>query len=222
MIPKSQPKNRKNSSKVNLVISAVFHGVLVVVLFYFATREGFFGDKMSKIAVEMIKEKKPEPPKPEPPKPEPPKLVETPKIIAPPAETAKAPPPAAVPITAPPPSATPDLFFNDGAKAVNTENDPVALYQGYMQYVLQSKWNRPDNMADDNFVAEVQINVNQQGRLTQTKWLKGSGDARWDQTVKDVFKVVTAINRPPPSNFPPVVTIRFDVASEETQPLTIP
>ena len=36
------------------------------------------------------------------------------------------------------------------------------------------------------------------------------------------LKVVTAINRPPPSNFPPVVTIRFDIASEETQPLTIP
>jgi len=84
MIPQSQPKQKKNSSKVNLIISAVFHGILVGVLFYFAAKEGLLGKKVQKIAVEMVKEKKPEPekPKPEPPKVEPPK-VEPPKIETP-------------------------------------------------------------------------------------------------------------------------------------------
>ena len=93
MIPQSQPKKKKNSSKANLVISAIFHGILVGVLFYFAAKEGLLGKKVQKIAVEMVKEKKPEPekPKPEPPKIEPPK-VEPPKMEAPKVETAKAPP----------------------------------------------------------------------------------------------------------------------------------
>jgi hypothetical protein len=36
--------------------------------------------------------------------------------------------------------------------------------------------------------------------------------------VKDIFKVVMGIDRKPPTNFPPVVTIRFDV-QEETEPV---
>ena len=36
---------------------------------------------------------------------------------------------------------------------------------------------------------------------------------------KAVFKQVTVIDRPPPTNFPPVVTIRFDVAEEATEPV---
>jgi len=87
-----------------------------------------------------------------------------------------------------------------------------------MEYTLRSKWNRPENMADDKFVAEVAVNVDKQGNISQPQWLKGSGDAKWDQTVKDVFKVVSQIDRRPPTNFPPKVTIRFDVL-EETEPV---
>ena len=49
-------------------------------------------------------------------------------------------------------------------------------------------------------------------------WEKGSGDARWDDSVKQVFKVVKSLDRPPPTNFPPRVTVRFDV-QEETEPV---
>jgi hypothetical protein len=70
-------------------------------------------------------------------------------------------------------------------------------------------------------VAEVQVNVDKQGNLSPTQWLKGSGDAKWDQSVKNVFKAVPAIDRRPPTNFPPVVTIRFDV-QEETEPVLTP
>ena len=107
MIPQSQPKKRKNSSKANLIISAIFHALLLGVMFYFAARSGILGKKVQKIAVEMVKEKKPEPekPKPEPPKVEPPK-VEPPKIEAPKVETVKAAPPTvAPPVVAPPANA---------------------------------------------------------------------------------------------------------------------
>jgi outer membrane biosynthesis protein TonB len=217
MIPQSQPKKPKNSSKANLVISAVFHAILVGVLFYFAAREGLIGKKLQKIAVEMVKEKPPEPPKP---KPEPPKM-ETPKPEALKAETAKAPPVVAPPIVAPPAAEAPALEFSDGAKAVNSESDPVQLYKGYLEYTLRSKWNRPENLADDNYVAEVAVKVDRQGNISPPQWLKGSGDALWDQSVKDVFKVVKNIDRRPPTNFPPDVTIRFDV-QEETEPVMTP
>jgi hypothetical protein len=218
MIPQSQPKKPKNSSKANLVISAVFHALLVGVLFYFAAREGLLGKKIQKITVTMVKEKPPEPPKPkpEPPKLEPPK-VEAPKVEAPKAETAKA-PATAPPVVAPPAAEAPTLEFSDGAKLVNSESDPVQLYKGYLEYTLRAKWNRPENLADDNYVAEVAVRVDRQGNLSQPSWLKGSGDAPWDQSVKDVFQLVTNIDRRPPTNFPPVVTIRFDV-QEETEPV---
>jgi TonB family protein len=219
MIPQSQPKKKKNSSKANLIISAVVHGILVAVLFYFAAKEGLLGKKVQKMTVEMVKkEKPPEPPKPkvEPPKIEPPK-VEPPKTEAPKTETVKA--PVAVPVIAPPA----ELPAMEGfyGKEVDSENDPVQLYKGYMEYTLRSKWDRPDNLDDDQYVAEVAVNVDKQGNLTASQWLKGSGNAKWDQTVKDVFATVSNIGKPPPTNFPPTVTIRFDVETED-EPLMTP
>jgi len=224
MIPQSQPKKPKNSSKANLVISAVFHAILIGVMFYFAAREGLLGKKVQKIAVEMVKEKKPEPekPKPQPPKVEPPKIEapknEPPKYVEP-VRVASS-PTVAPPVTAPPAAEVPSFEF-EGGKAVNSESDPVQLYKGYLEYTLRSKWDRPENLDDSAYVAEVQVNVDQQGKINQTQWLKGSGDAKWDQSVKDVFKVVQNIDRRPPTNFPPVVTIRFDV-QEETEPVMTP
>jgi hypothetical protein len=52
-------------------------------------------------------------------------------------------------------------------------------------------------------------------------WQKGSGNDKWDQSVKDVFKVVQNIDRHPPTNFPPQVIIRFDV-EQETEPVMTP
>ena len=219
MIPQSQPKKPKTSGKANLVISAVFHAILIGCAFYFAARSGMLGEKIKSITVtkeEKPKEKPKEPEKkPEPPKELPkelPKTIEAPKPVAPP-------PPAA--LAAPPSAVAPTLDFSDGAKAVNAETDPVQLYKGYMEYKLRQQWNRPENMADDKFVAEVSVTVDKEGNLSHPQWLKGSGDAKWDQTVKDVFKVVQSIDRHPPKNFPPNVTIRFDV-QEETESLMTP
>src|SRR5580698_4815723 len=100
MQPQSQPRKKRNSSKVNLLISFVFHALLLAVLLYFAARSGILGHQLQKISVSIIKEPpKPKPPPPpprvEPPK-APPKIVSTPK----PVEEAKAPTTAA-PVTAP-------------------------------------------------------------------------------------------------------------------------
>jgi len=220
MIPQSQPKKKKNSSKVNLTISFVFHAVLVGILIYFAAREGHRSKKLQKISVEMVKEKPPEKPKeqpkPEPPKVEVPKVVAAPKMEAPKVTTT--PPPAATTMAAPPPATLPALDFSGGA-AVNSETDPVQIYKQYMEYQLRNRWDKPDNLADDNYVAEVQVHVDRQGNLSDPVWQKGSGNPKWDDSVKQVFKEVTVIDHPPPTNFPPVVTIRFDVAEEATEPV---
>ena len=200
------------------MISFVFHALLVVVLLYFAAREGLLGKKLNKIAVEMVKEKPPEkpkePPKVEPPKVEPPK-VETPKIAE--APKPEAPPTAAPPVVAPPNSELPSFEFG-GGKTVETSSDPVQLYKGFMEYELRQKWNRPDDEADDSYTAEVEVSVNRQGQLSHPNLVKGSGDTKWDETVKQVFNVVKNIDRPPPTNFPPRVTVRFDV-QEQTEPV---
>ena len=159
MQPQTQPRRPRNSSKVNLAISATFHTVLVLALFYLAAREGFLGKQIQKISVEMVKEKPPEKPKePEKPKVEPPK-VDTPKIEAPKLVEAAPPLAAVAAVTAPPAVAPPsaDLlaFEFEGGKAVETSSDAVQVYKGYLEYALRSKWNRPSNLADDNYVAEV-------------------------------------------------------------------
>lgn len=218
MVPQSQPRKKKNSSKVNLTISVVFHVVLIGALIYFAARQGFLGKKLKEITVYKVeKEKPPEPPpqkKVEPPK-EVAKPVDVPKVAAAPAPAA---PVAAAPVVAPAANDVADFNFNDGAKAVNSENDPVQLYKGYIEYSLRSKWNRPENMADDNFSVVVAVAVDKQGNLSQPRWVKSSGDTRWDQSVKDVFKQIDHIDRSPPTNFPSQVTIRFDV-QEDTEPV---
>jgi len=216
MIPGSRPKKPANSSKVNLTISLVFHGVLILGLLYFAAHEGYLGKTVKSILVTKV-EKKPEPPKPkEEPKVEPPK-VETPKVEAAKVEAPKTAPTVAPPVVAPAAVDVPSFDFA-GGKTVVSENDPVQLYKGYIEYVLRTKWNRPENMPDDTYVAEVGVSVDPQGKLSNIAWQKGSGDAQWDASVKDVFKNINQIDRKPPTNFPDHVTIRFDV-QEETEPV---
>ena len=220
MIPQSQPKKPKNSSKVNLTISVVVHGVIVLVLLYFAAREGLIGKKVQTLLVTKVEEKKKEPekpkevPKPEPPKVEPPKVVEPPKADSP-KPTA---PIVAPPVVAPAAAEVPSFDFA-GGKAVISENDPVQLYKGYLEYVLRSKWNRPENLDDAAYVAEVSLKVAPDGGLSAVKWQKGSGNNEWDQTVRNVFQRVTQIDHRPPTNFPDQITVRFDVQEAETEPV---
>jgi outer membrane biosynthesis protein TonB len=220
MLPQTQARKKRNSSKVNFFISFTFHTLLAVMVLYFAARQGWLGQPLKKLSVDLVKEKKPEKPKePEKPKAEPPKVVETPKPVeAPkPVETAKAPPSVAPPAVAPPAVELPSFVF-EGGKAVISSSDPVEIYKSALENAFRSKWNRPENMADDNYAAEVEVSVARDGQISDPVWQKGSGNSRWDDSVRAAIAAVTSLDRPPPTNFPPRVIIRFDV-QEETEPV---
>jgi hypothetical protein len=147
------PRKKRNSSKVNLIISGVFHAVVIGALFFFAAREGILGQKLKKIAVTMApKEKPPEKPKEKPPEPknEPPKasaklpepkqMAVAPKPTAPPSAPAAAAPPAAAP-----PAAMVPAFDFGGGKIVESTTDPVAIYKNFVEYTLRARWARPEN-----------------------------------------------------------------------------
>lgn len=198
------------------MISFVFHAALVMVLFYFAARSGILGNQLKKITIQMVKEKPPPKPKPPPPpKIQPPR--ETPKVAAAPkpVEEAKAaPPPVAAPPTVAPPATVLPSFDFGGGRAVASTSDPVQLYKGSMEYLYRSKWDRPDNMDDAKYVAEIRVTVDRNGDLTDPVWLEGSGNAIWDASVRKAVAAVKSMDSPPPTNFPPDVTIRFDVQDE--------
>jgi hypothetical protein len=223
MLPQSQARKKRNSSKVNLLISFIFHALIVLVMFYFAARQGLLGRQMKKIAVEMVKEKPPAKPKePEKPKVEPPK-VETPKVVEKPKameEAKAAPPPStmAPPTVAPPAAELPSFQF-EGGKTVETSSDPVQLYKGAVEYALRSKWQRPDNLTDDDYVAEVDVTVSRTGDISNPVWKKSSGDPKWDDSVRQAIAAVKGLDRPPPTNFPSQILVRFDV-QEGTEPIS--
>ena len=222
MTPQSQPPEDKNSSKVNLLISFIFHAALVLVVFYFAARQGFLGNQMQKITVQLIKEKPPAPPRPPPkpppevPKPEPVKVAAAPKAVAAPKINAA---PAAAPATvAPPPSELPSFDF-DGGRSVISSSDPVELYRSAIETAFRARWNRPENMNDDDYAVDIQVAVQPDGEISNVQWERGSGNSAWDESVRQAIAAVKSLDNPPPTNFPPYVNIRFDV-QEQTEPLS--
>mgnify|MGYP000992379219 CR=1 FL=1 len=124
--------------------------------------------------------------------------------------TLAAPPPAVLPSTAPPAAAMPSFVFG-GGRAVQSSSDPVEVYRGLLEYALRSRWSRPADVADTLFVAEVEVEVDRSGRVSDPQWKKRSGHERWDASVLEAVAATTALTRPPPTNFPPRVLVRFDV-----------
>lgn len=221
-------QRKKNSSKINLTISVIFHGALVVAITFLAAREGMLGKKLKEITVTMAPKgpkKEPEQPKPKPeqPKTETPKPVETAKVnTAPPPVQASAPPPAPAentPIAAPAAVSVPAFDFTDGAKETVSVSDPNVVYKGLVELALRSHWNRPEDMDDSKFVAEVELSIDSQGKVIGSKFIKSSGNARWDNTVKVAVAATKVISRAPPKKFPSTCIARFDVATEETENL---
>jgi TonB C terminal len=222
MVPRTQARKPRNSSKVNLIISLVFHGLIVVALVYFAAREGVLGKQMKKLAVSMVKEKPPEKPKEaekpkeEPPKVDVPKLAVTPKMSAPkesaPPTTAAVAPPAA----APPATELPSFYVGGGREVMT--GDAVTIYKGQIEASLKARWNRPEDITDTTCMAEVDIQVDQEGNLSNPVWKRGSGNQRWDDSVRAALAATRSLDLPPPKNFPSHVLVRFDV-TEEAQPI---
>jgi outer membrane biosynthesis protein TonB len=224
-----QQRKKSNSSKINLIISAVFHTVLILGVFYLAAKEGILGKKMQQLAVTMVKEKKPEPPKEKPPEPkaEQPKPEEAPKtaVVPPPVQQASvAPPPAGDtgPAVAPAAAVISGIDFSDGAKAVvEMASDPKSMYKALVEHTLRTRWNKPEDIADDNYVAEVELEMDRSGKIASTRWIRGSGDTRWDNSVKTVLAETKTVGKAPPKGFPEKFTVRFDVESLRTEPIQL-
>jgi TonB family protein len=137
-------------------------------------------------------------------------------------QAATAPPPSgsdAAPAVAPAATALPSFDFSDGAHEVQSISDPNGIYKALVEHTLRSRWNRPEDMADDNFVAEVELTIDKNGDVNSSRWVSGSGDARWDKTVKDAVAQLKTISHQPPKGFPDKFLVRFDVESTKTETL---
>jgi hypothetical protein len=215
MLP--ERKNR-SSSKANLIFSVVFHGALIVIVFVLAAKTGIIPPRYIPISLIKPEEKKPEPPKPEPPKPETPKEVEQPKVNVPPPQVAAvAPPPVNdTPAVAPAAAVISGMDYPEG-KAVTEMSDPRSIYKALVEHILQTRWNRPDDMDDAKFSADVELTIDSKGNIKNYRWISGSGNTRWDNSVKEVLAEVKTISRTPPKNFPEKFVTRFDVESVRSE-----
>jgi TonB family protein len=216
-------RRKRESSKVNLVVSFIFHSLLVIGVFYFAARQGLVGEKMKSLVATLEQQKPKETPKPpkEEPKVEQAKQVEQPKpttapTAAPQVQAATAPPPTEAPSAVAPPSLDAS-FFADGAKAVVEVSDPKLIYKGAIERALRSNWDRPEDAKDDEFVAEIELSIDKDGKVTNSRWVKGSGDGRWDKSVKTAVAATKNVGTPPPAGFPAKFTARFDVEMTRTE-----
>ncbi len=212
-------RTKQSQSRTNVLISIVFHAVLVGGLFWLAASQGVLGTKLKEITAFRVKEEKPpEPvkpktePKPDEPKPE---VAVTPKTAPPPAATQPntAPPPVSV-SDAPPPSVGADFSFSDGAKVVQSSSDPVEVFKGYLEYSFRSRWSKPEGIDDTAFVAEVEVAIAPDGRVEKVDWKSGSNDKGWDASVRAALAATKSIGRPPPKGFPARVIVRFDAIAE--------
>ena len=217
--PTPEPPHRRTFNS-GLLISLVFHVVVIGLLAWFAAREGMLGQPLQKISVRLLPPPAPEkPPVPEKLKPELPPEKNIPQSVsAPPKVSAPAPEKIAMPVpeplpavAAPAPVEMPSLAFDDGGKTVQTEKDPAALYRSFVEFSLRSRWNRPTDIADAHYVAEVEIAVDAAGRISAPCWKRKTGNIRWDTSVLDAIAQTKTLERPPPAGFPARLTIRFDV-----------
>jgi len=208
------------------VISLVIHAGIIGLLVWFAARGGMLGESLRTVTVRLLPPAPVVPPVSKPPVPPVAKNISIPEVAPremPPPVPARAqssrPVPDPTPAPAvPAPAEVPSFLFDDGGRTVQTETDPAALYRSFVEFSLHSRWNRPTDLADSNYVAEVEIAVAADGRVSDARWRRQSGDARWDAAVMDAVAQTRRLDRPPPPGFPPRVTVRFDVIrSAETE-----
>ncbi|MBI1839686.1 MAG: TonB C-terminal domain-containing protein [Verrucomicrobia bacterium] len=224
-----QPRRRRkdHTEKQNAVIAMVFHGILIGAIVLLAAHDGILGEKAKQFTAAIIAKEKPvEKPKP-PPKPPAPKIEDKPKdqpkapapvkfaAAAAPAPVNTAPQRVvAVEQEAPDASVKADFVFTDGATSVQTGSNPIEVYRGMVESALRSRWVRPDGTDDQTFVAEVEVALAADGQISAHQIRKASGNAKWDDSVKQVFSRVRSLGRPPPQGFPQKMMVRFDVEVE--------
>src|SRR5262249_16417786 len=131
---------------------------------------------------------------------------------APPPPKVFVPPPTAVEAAVPPPVTLDGIFTTDTIVG----GDAISNYKQQVETQLRARWERPSNVTDVDFVAEVEMRIDTQGKIIGYDWKKGSGNTAWDNSVKKAL-ANGAINRSPPKGFPDKFVVRFDV-QETTEP----
>ena len=91
----------------------------------------------------------------------------------------------------------------------------MQIYKSLIEHSLRSRWERPDDMDDHDFVAEVEVSVGPSGQIDQPVWKKSSGNKRWDDSVRQALAHANNMDRRPPAHFPSRVVVRFDVVEAE-------
>lgn len=211
-------KTKDPTARTSMMIAVVMHAIAFLVFFVWAAQTGKL-DPLLKImnVVPVAKEKQAPKPKPEEiVKPsELPKINSTTPEPSAPAPAASQTANVAPPPAAPPPAAAADFVFSDGAKEVQTStNAPIDYYKNVIEYTIRANWQRPEGMADEQFVAEVELQLDPTGKITHYQLTKGSGDKAWDKTVVQALAATKSINRPPPKGFPDKFVVRFDVVAD--------
>ena len=112
----------------------------------------------------------------------------------------------------------PDFDFNDGRAVQTTTADPLTLYKQTVEYAFRSRWLKPDGMDDTSLVVEADISVNPDGAVTGVERKRGSGDSKWDATVRAALEQTKTIGRKPPKDFPGRFLVRFDAVAD-TEPV---
>jgi outer membrane biosynthesis protein TonB len=214
---------KRNSAKVNIIISVVIHVVIFVVGALWAAHEGILGDKLKTLSASILDKEKKAEVKKEEPKQEEVKKIEQPKIAeivkaAAPAPPAFVPPPTAGVAAPPPPVILGGGDFNLSQDAL-TSGDPVISYKQSVETTLRTRWDRPSDIDDTAYVAEVELALDAAGKVLGHDWKKGSGDKRWDDSVRKVLASTKAFSRPPPKSFPEKFLVRFDVEAAKTEPV---
>jgi len=210
------------------MISLVIHVGVIGLLAWFAARGGMLGESLRTVTVRLLPPAPEKTPVPEKKQAEPaaekniPIPDAAPREMPPPvlakAQSSRPVPDLMPAAAAPVPAEMPLFAFDDGGRTVQTEKDPAALYRNFVEFSLHSRWNRPADIADSNYVAEVEIAVAADGRVSDARWRRRSGDARWDVAVMAAVAQTRRLERPPPPVFPSRVTVRFDVVrSAETE-----
>jgi outer membrane biosynthesis protein TonB len=228
MLPQTQPQRRRNSTRINLILAFGLHAVLVLAGIYLAARGGLLGHQFHEIAVELVKERpveKPREKEQEEPQVESPKeeiaarTIEAPRLAtAPVAATAAPSVPESAGSSIAPPQAVESAFEFDGGKIVQSSSDPVEIYRGFVEHEIRLNWTRPSGVADDHFMAVVEVSVDTDGRLSDSEWKSGSGNARWDDSVRHAIAATERLDRRPPAEFPRRFLVRFDV-QDATEPI---
>lgn len=217
-------RHKSRQSRASLLISIVFHVVVVGLVAYLAARQGMLGKVAKDMVAVQVEEKKPTPQKPkDEPKPLPEKVnpdqkpnpvVQTPVPITTPAP-APQPGDAPPPVDAPAAADAPEMYIpNANAGGGGEVLTPEESYRRTIQSVFLSVWDKPVGIDDSSFSADVEMTLDRRGRIEAARFVRGSGDSKWDDSVRAALNKIKDIGAPPPDKFPPSFSVRFDAVAE--------